>query len=389
MIKRLLFSLMIIALIAAGSRAQTVDVAVFHDNLAQCDTAGWITPTLTVVNTGGVPIIGGAPIICGYIINGGVPVQESIDIVNTLQPGDTAVLTHTIPFHFNQYTTYNCVAFIDYLGDAVISNDTIDYTHTFNTLPGYGVHSNDTAVCPGSPATLMMELTGNGPWSITFAMGTDTVPGLPVPTSTIETEVNLDNTMVFSLLDITDVNGCYSYIGQSITITVSPVPEIDLGNDTILCAGQPLLLDAGFPGSTYSWWNGDSDQILTLDTTDFPGLVNQPVWVIVDVNGCAGADTLLVTWEICPDGLAESPVETGSLSPNPSNGRFFINTGQLSGTLACDIFSHTGQKVHSEIFQTNAPNSQLICHPGSLSKGLYHVVLHNQNQRIVHSLIIE
>lgn len=389
MIKRLLFLVLGLVLLSAASRAQTIDVTVIHKDLVQCDTAGLVVPSLTVVNTGGVPIIGGAPIICGYIINGGTPVQESIDFTSNFLPGDTVVLTHTIPFRFNQFTTYNCTAYIDYLGDEVISNDTVDYTNTFNTFPGYGVHSNDTAVCPGMPAHLMMQLTGNGPWTITFAMGTDTVPGMPVPVNVIETDMTPDTTTVFSLIDITDVNGCYTYIGQSITITVSPVPAINLGNDTTVCAGQTLVLDAGFPGSIYQWWNGGTDQTLAVDTSDFPGLTNQPAWVVVDVNGCAGADTVLITWEICPDGIATNPEEENGLYPNPSTGMFYINTGLLSGDIVCEIFSHTGQQVYSDVFTTDQPDRQLACYPGRLRPGLYQVVLHNSKARLVKNLVIE
>jgi gliding motility-associated-like protein len=43
---------------------------------------------------------------------------------------------------------------------------------------------------------------------------------------------------------------------DSITVAFKPLPAIDLGSDTVLCAGQTLLLDVTKDNETYLWQNG-------------------------------------------------------------------------------------------------------------------------------------
>ncbi len=64
---------------------------------------------------------------------------------------------------------------------------------------------------------------------------------------------------------------------------------VNLGNDTTLCAGNSLFLNAGVAGASYIWSTGDTTQTI---------VVSGPGQVIVDVadsNGCSGADTILVS----------------------------------------------------------------------------------------------
>jgi len=48
---------------------------------------------------------------------------------------------------------------------------------------------------------------------------------------------------------------------DTIQISHYPVSEVDLGNDTILCQGDPLVLDAGAGFSHYTWQNGSHNQV--------------------------------------------------------------------------------------------------------------------------------
>lgn len=389
MTKRILILIAIIGALSYGSQAQ-VDVKIVQTNISQCDTAGMLNMPITVVNSGTVPIIGGAPIILSYRVNGGTLFSETPDFASNFNPGDTVTFTFTTPYHFNQFTTYNCMFAIDYLGDADVTNDTANFTSTFFSLPGYGNHSSDTAVCIGSPANLMMELTGNGPWAITFVMGPDTMYGMPISTSTIETEMTLDSTMTFGLVWVMDVNGCSSYIGQSITITVNDYPVVNLGTDTIMCAGQSLLIDAGHPGATYNWWNGPGSQTYAADTSDWAGVLgHQLVWVDVDLYGCVSRDSLDVEWIVCPDGISENNIQGFELYPNPTTGKFSLVYTGLTGTISCEILNHVGQQVYAETFVNFEGHATHECYPGNLSTGVYYVVMHNDAYRLVKKLIVE
>ncbi len=51
-------------------------------------------------------------------------------------------------------------------------------------------------------------------------------------------------------------------------VTVLPVPEVDLGADTILCDQDSFLLDASFPAATYLWNDGDTQARKKITATD-------------------------------------------------------------------------------------------------------------------------
>jgi len=50
-------------------------------------------------------------------------------------------------------------------------------------------------------------------------------------------------------------------------VVVQVLPEVFLGNDTILQPGQTILLDAGHPGSSYLWSTGATTQTLLVTVT--------------------------------------------------------------------------------------------------------------------------
>ncbi len=78
---------------------------------------------------------------------------------------------------------------------------------------------------------------------------------------------------------------------DSIHLEVTPVvpPFIDLGNDTLICVGDTIYLDASFPNSSYEWNVGSTDSILT---------VTQAWTYIVNVTNSFGtdSDTIVVSW---------------------------------------------------------------------------------------------
>ncbi|MBP6696618.1 MAG: HYR domain-containing protein [Flavobacteriales bacterium] len=67
----------------------------------------------------------------------------------------------------------------------------------------------------------------------------------------------------------------------------APAPAFSLGPDTVVCAGQGLVLDAG-PASAYSWYDGSTQQTATITAPS-------AVWVeITTAQGCVLRDTLEV-----------------------------------------------------------------------------------------------
>lgn len=91
-------------------------------------------------------------------------------------------------------------------------------------------------------------------------------------------------------LVVRDEYGCSAR--DSMYLTVSALPFVDLGPDTSLCGETGLDLDAGTNGDIYRWSTGDNTQIVTV----YAGY--QELWVEVENEyGCIGRDD--ITIEAC------------------------------------------------------------------------------------------
>lgn len=78
------------------------------------------------------------------------------------------------------------------------------------------------------------------------------------------------------------------------TITVHPLPVVDLGADTTLCAGTALLLDVTATGGSYRWSDGSTGPTLVAAQ---PGIY----WAsVITVHGCTASDTIVLTHAPAP-----------------------------------------------------------------------------------------
>jgi gliding motility-associated-like protein len=82
-----------------------------------------------------------------------------------------------------------------------------------------------------------------------------------------------------------DSLGCLFSDTSHLSIVVAPIPVVDLGNDTILCATPNLLLDAGTPGNSYSWGTGDITQTFLVTAAG-------NYWVEISNGHCEARDTI-------------------------------------------------------------------------------------------------
>lgn len=82
-------------------------------------------------------------------------------------------------------------------------------------------------------------------------------------------------------------------------VALMPLVVIDLGPDSLLCAGQTLTLDVGTPGLTYSWTTGATTQSIVASSTDNYG--------VSATNGyCTGSDAIGLIFQPAPvDVLAD------------------------------------------------------------------------------------
>jgi gliding motility-associated-like protein len=93
---------------------------------------------------------------------------------------------------------------------------------------------------------------------------------------------------------VTVTNGFGCSAAGSVSVTIKPVPVVNLGPDVTQCG--PVLLDAGNPGDTYSWSVGGP-----ATQTIFAGSTGSYAVTVTDPNGgCTAADTINVTIKTVP-----------------------------------------------------------------------------------------
>ncbi|MDX2002113.1 MAG: PKD domain-containing protein [Chitinophagales bacterium] len=152
---------------------------------------------------------------------------------------------------------------------------------TVNPLPVPTI-SADTAFCAGGNAQLRAGGGTSYQWS---------------PTSYI-TNINIANPFVYPIatttytVTVTDANGCKN--DTSVTVTVHPIPVPVVSNDTAICTGQSVTLQAN-GGASYQW-----SPAMGLSCTNCPNPVASPststayIVRVTSAFGCIAYDTVNV-----------------------------------------------------------------------------------------------
>ena len=88
-------------------------------------------------------------------------------------------------------------------------------------------------------------------------------------------------------VEVTNQEGCS--FRDSVLLIIKLLPNINLGKDTMLCAPDELVLNAGVFDGTYAWNNGSNAQSIIARESD------GKIWVkVTDSNGCIGTDTIQI-----------------------------------------------------------------------------------------------
>ncbi len=96
---------------------------------------------------------------------------------------------------------------------------------------------------------------------------------------------------------IVEVNDGVLSMFDTLQVTVLAAPQVDLGDDMVLCGETQTLLDAGNEGSTYLWSTGETSQTITAS-----GEGINDFWVTVtNENGCSATDTVTVNFAAIPE----------------------------------------------------------------------------------------
>ncbi len=201
------------------------------------------------------------------------------------------------------------VRFIAYAANNV-SDTAVAYLPIYSSTPSAGEDSS-LSLCPDAPAADLFAALGGNPEA-----GGQWQPG----TGTFDPAV--------------DVPGGYLYIQSSpgcppdtavVSVSITPAPAFSLGADTLLCAGESLLLEAPAGLGAYEWSDGSPGGSLSVSA---PGTY----WLEAgNAAGCRSRDSISVAYSDF-SGIILQP--SPALCQGGSNGSIevFLQGGQAPYT---------------------------------------------------------
>ncbi len=165
------------------------------------------------------------------------------------------------------------------------------------------------------------------------------------------------------------------------TVTLLPLPIVELGNDTAIETGTTLTLDAG-SFTSYYWSTGETTQTIVVDSAA-TYLVE-----VTSANGCTNTDSIAVTLFINVDEHSNGTIPVYAF-PNPATEEINLNILSSSSENAIiKMIDATGKEIlRNDIKLVNGIN-QFNLQISSVASGFYYLqVLTKNNSRVMKIVI--
>ncbi len=179
------------------------------------------------------------------------------------------------------------------------------------------------------------------------------------------------------------VNDGYNDVFGYVKVVVDPAPVIDLGAPVqYCCVMETITLDAGNPGASYLWTNGDTSRIITMGTTGL-GYEVQTIGVsVLNAEGCQAdtSITVIFDYDHCP-GIGENGKNPDvRIYPNPATGKVVLEVHDVAGKVGVRVTNALGVEQYQAEYQAG-DDRKLVreIDLSSLAKGLYFVRINANN----------
>ncbi len=183
-------------------------------------------------------------------------------------------------------------------------------------------------------------------------------------------------------LVVSDLNGCTNPL--TAFVTDAGYGDFSIGNDTIICEDEPLLL-YGPTGLTYEWHDGSTNQFFYINPGDYePGTYSVILNATTD-TGCEFADALILTVHTCSVGLEEVGLEGSLLYPQPALDEVFLNIELVDQPWAISVRDAAGREVYHGIW---TGGSAPLFNVSSWSEGWYQIQLLDGDRSLVRPLMV-
>lgn len=222
---------------------------------------------------------------------------------------------------------------------------------------------NDTAVCEGNSVVINAGAFDSYIWSNGSSLQT--------------ISVSVENTYSVT---VTNSDNCTN--SDTVFVGIIDSPNVNLGNDTIICSDAFLILNAGAGFDSYLWFNGSVGQTILVDTAGF-GLGNLYCTVTVTDNGCQTFEDIVVTFDICDSNSEILATEDNVLIyPNPATD--IVNISNVENS-TIELLSITGKLLFAE----KTENSLFKLSVSNYAEGVYLLKIIKPDKVITKALIIK
>jgi hypothetical protein len=170
---------------------------------------------------------------------------------------------------------------------------------------------------------------------------------------------------------------CNNQQRVGVTATIIPLPNVNLGNDTV--ATDSIILDPGAGFVTYQWNPSGTTQSITAYTSGTYSVC------VTDLNGCSNCDTINVNIVVGIEQLDGSA--SVNLYPNPARTNVTIEMKSASAENVSMVISNLqGQIIWSE---EGRNISHKTVNVSSFASGVYLLNVKTNTGTSVYRLVIE
>ena len=155
---------------------------------------------------------------------------------------------------------------------------------------------NNVAICSGD--SVILNASGGGTYSWTPSTSLKFINDSIVNAGPSSTTIYI--------VTVTDTNGCVNR--DSVTVTVNPLPGVNLSPNVPICVGDSTVLTA-LGGETYTWSPEEGlDTTVASSVNASPSVTTTYTVTVVDSNGCINKDSVTITINPLPNANAGSDV---------------------------------------------------------------------------------
>jgi gliding motility-associated-like protein len=224
------------------------------------------------------------PITVDFVVEGTAEAPDDYNSLGnsvTFDEGVDSVSLHVVPIadYIEEGDEDIMIIITNTLG-CTVRIDTVsflikDYNELLTESPG------EVQLCENANMDITIHPTGGlEPFTFDWSTGEEADT-----TETINVAPNEDTWYYLTVSDM-----CGSEVKDSVFVEVIPSPDIDLGNDTTLCGGEELVLDAGEGFISYYWSTSSTEQSITVTESG-------NYWVqVIGPGGCSTLDQINVTF---------------------------------------------------------------------------------------------